>query len=550
MQATQTDLSALRRGLAPPVDAEPMRVRVPMPPIQWRTRVALPAIIFAGAAGLLLYAGRDVLTPALDVHVVPVVQKISPAGQAAATRPGQAAPTAGPIVTAPGWVEADPYSTAVSALTNGVVAEVLVLEGEKVEVDQVVARLVDEDARLGLRQAEAELKSAEAALAETRAVHAAAQRDWDNPIELTRRAAAAKAGLEKAEAMLAQWPAEVAAADAVAQDKNAEYERIARLGQQASEIETIRSRLQYESARAEAEAIRLSRPARIADVASMKAELAAADADLRLRIADRRALDEAAARTMEAEARVAKAIAMRDIAALELDRMHVRSPYAGIVMARLVEPGSKVMFNSDGPRMSQIVRLYDPEHLQVRVDIPLSEAARVGVGDAAEIVVQVLPDRTFKGEVTRLVHEADIQRNTIQVKVRIDDPTPELKPEMLARARFLGHAAGHGNGAPDSTASAGAGGLFAPASAIRDQSGDKAVAWIVDQKTSSARRRAVELGYGRSGEWIEIATGLAPGDRLIVGDVSQLTDGRRVRVVGEAALASADTGKEAGHGSH
>lgn len=550
MQATQTDLSALRRGLAPVGGAEPLRVRVPMPPIQWRTRIALPAIIFAGAAGLLLYAGRNVLTPAIDVHVVPVVQKVTPAGEPTTARSGQPAAPAGPIVTAPGWVEADPYSTAVSALTNGVVAEVLVLEGQRVEVGQVVARLIDEDARLELQRAEAEVKSAEAALAEARAAHDAAQRDWDNPVDLTRKAAAARAGLEKAEAMLAQWPAEVAAAEAMAQDKNAEYERIARLGEQASEIETIRSRLQYEAAKAEAEAIRLSKPARIADVEAMKAELAAAEADLRLRIADRRALDEAAAKVAQAEAMVGRASAMRAAAALRLDRTQVRSTFEGMVMSRLVEPGSKVMFEADDPRMSQIVRLYDPKHLQVRVDIPLSEAARVGVGDRAEIVVQVLPDRTFKGEVTRLVHEADIQRNTIQVKVRIDDPTPELKPEMLARARFVGHAAGHGDAATDMAVAGGSGGLFAPATAIRDQTGEKAVAWIVDQKTSTARRKAIELGYGRSGDWIEIATGLAPGDRLIVGDVSHLTDGRRVRVIGEAALAAADTRKEAGHGSH
>jgi hypothetical protein len=91
----------------------------------------------------------------------------------------------------------------------------------------------------------------------------------------------------------------------------------------------------------------------------------------------------------------------------------------------------------DDPHSNHVVHLYDPAHLQVRVDVPLAEASRVGIGHKARIVVEVLPDRVFQGEVTRIVNEADLQKNTLQVKVRILDPVPELKPEMLARAQFL-----------------------------------------------------------------------------------------------------------------
>lgn len=564
MHATQTDLSALRRGLAPPAPADSSRLRIPMPPIQWRTRIALPGLIFVSAAAMLLYAGRDVLTPAIDVEVVPVVSKAGAGGSIAGAPAGMddapggkgassgrdAAPT-GPIVTAPGWVEADPYSTAVSALINGVVAEVLVLDGETVTAGQVVAKLVDDDARLALQQAEAELKSAAANVAEAAAAQQAAQRDWDNPIELTRRTAAAKAGLQKAQAALAQWPADLAAAEAQAADRKAEYDLLARVGDAATQIETLRSKLQYEAAKAEAEAIRLSKPSREAEIDAMKAELAAAEENLRLRIDDRRRLDEATAKVDQARAMLAKAQAARDIAALELDRTQVRSPYSGVVMARLVEPGSKVMFNSDGPRMSQIVRLYDPKHLQARVDIPLADAAHVGVGDRAEIVVQVLPDRVFKGEVTRIVHEADIQRNTIQVKVRIDDPAPQLKPEMLARARFIGRAAAAEPGAAASTVARG--GLFAPPAAIRNATDGKATVWVVDQRTSTARKRAVELGSAHNGDWVEVAAGLAPGDRLITSDAARLSDGARVHIVAEAnatAQAQALGSAEGHHGAH
>ena len=49
-------------------------------------------------------------------------------------------------VQASGWVEPDPYPVAVTALTEGVVAEVLVLEGQAVKKGQTVARMVSDDA--------------------------------------------------------------------------------------------------------------------------------------------------------------------------------------------------------------------------------------------------------------------------------------------------------------------------------------------------------------------------------------------------------------------
>ena len=38
---------------------------------------------------------------------------------------------------------------------------------------------------------------------------------------------------------------------------------------------------------------------------------------------------------------------------------------------------------------------------------------------------------------TRIVGEADLQRNTLQAKVRVEDPDHRLRPDMLCRAEFL-----------------------------------------------------------------------------------------------------------------
>jgi RND family efflux transporter MFP subunit len=462
-------------------------------------------------------AAGEVLWPATPVRAAPVLVKTDTQGQ----QPNHV------VVQAPGWVEPDPFATAVSALAGGVAEEVLVLEGEHVEAGQVVARLVDEDARIAMNMAEAALAERQAALAIAQTLLREAHQNWEFPIELTRKLQTAEAQLAEKRAELAQWPAELAREEAHAVYMQAEYERIAPLHEQelASDIEFVKARQAHEAQQAQVEAVRRRKPILEAQIQSLEADLQAARKELRLRIADTRALAEARAAVQRAEAAVAAAEAARAEAALRLDRMQIRSPKSGIVMTRLVEPGSKVMLNMDNPRSAQVVRLYDPEKLQVRVDVPLVDAAKIGVGQPAEIVVDVLPDRVFQGHLTRIVHEADVQKNTLQVKVAIEEPSPELKPEMLARARFLGRA-----GTEAGNAKATGNRLLVPREAIFKRDGQSYV-WLADQVQNTASARAVNVGSSESDGWMDILEGLRAGDRVILNPPQDLEEGERIRLM-------------------
>ena len=92
------------------------------------------------------------------------------------------------------------------------------------------------------------------------------------------------------------------------------------------------------------------------------------------------------------------------------------------------------MLDAMDPFACVVARLYDPAHLQIRVDIPLAEAAKVAIGDSVEITTETLRGRTFRGTITRFVQEANSQKNTIQIKATLIDPASELKPEMLITA--------------------------------------------------------------------------------------------------------------------
>lgn len=470
--SAQTDSFTALAGRAEPspVGKAARAAPIPRPPRRWRTRVLVPGLLLGGMLVVLVYSGWRSLQGAVEVRVVPVVVK---AADGSAPTDDGSAPTGGdPIVQAPGWIEPDPFPTYVAALAEGVVKQVLVLEGQRVEADQVVARLVDDDARLGLSRAEADV--------------------------------------EAGHAEIAQLEAEVALEQARLDEARDEVERISKSAQQ---------------------------------LAAASGELSRA----RLRaVSQERALEATRARTGVVQANLRNREAARDEAALRLSRMEVRSPIAGVVMSRLVEPGSRIMHLSDDMHASHVIRLYDPSRLQVRVDIPLSEAAKVGVGQRAEIVTEALPDRVFHGVVTRRVDEANIQKNTVQVKVAIEDPSPVLRPEMLARVRFFG--AGSGGAAPErspaSTAlpAAGSGRLFVAREALMHAADGQAHAWVVDRARETVTLRAVRYGGGTPDGWIEVLEGLKPGDRVVVGDTGRLREGARVRVTGEAAST------HAGHG--
>lgn len=502
------DVSGLRRDV--PASSAP----IPMPRRSALTRVALPVGAVALFAAVLLYAARDALAPKLPVRVVPVVVKASAAGGSVV---GQAA----------GWVEPDPYPVHVQALTDGVVAEVHVLEGQVVEKDQVVARLVPDDARIALARAEAASASARADVAIETARLEGARTEWENPVERRRAVAVAEAGLAAARAEVAAATREAeaeAARSAEAQERLRRAESDLANGT-LPEREVAQVRHAAASMAASAMGSVAKREAAEANLRTASAELTAAQEGLRLRIEEKRALSEAEASLAKARADADAAEADRAEAALRVARLEVRSPAAGVVMERLVEPGFFLPVGDvGGPARMHVVSLYDPAKLQVRADVPLAHAAGVGVGQKARIVVEVLPDRAFDGEVTRVVHTADIQKNTLQVKVAIRDPAPELKPEMLARVQFLAREGGAAREAQR---------VFAPERLLAKSHHTEATAWVVgDGRT--AERRSVTLGTSVLDGWIEVVSGLRPGDELIDADAATLREGQRLEVLGES----------------
>ena len=251
----QGDLSVLSRSRAGAGNGGGSRgAGVPHPPRRWKTRVLLPAAMLLAVASLAAWSARDALLPAADVRVVPVMLRAAGA-EAIGGLAG------GVVAQAPGWVEADPYPVYVCALTDGVLEEVLVLEGHPVEANQVVARLVPDDARLAHERAEAQLEQKRAELKLARATAEAGQRDWDNPVERNRAVAAAEADLAETRGLLDRLPSQIEAEQALARELEDELKRMADLAARevATPLELARARFRHagQVARLENESVHL-----------------------------------------------------------------------------------------------------------------------------------------------------------------------------------------------------------------------------------------------------------------------------------------------------
>ena len=447
-------------------------------------------------------------------------------------------------VQAPGWIEPDPYYTAVSALADGVVEKIHVLEGETVQSGQLLAELVSEDAELQLRQAEARAATMEAALARARAAYIAAKTDWDEPVERDREVASTTASFVEAQAELERLPAEVRAKEADLQRWREEHKRVLQAYEQGAATTRERLVAEYELSSSEAglEALQLRSKVLKARVERLEAEAIAAVRAADLRVTDRLALDLAAAAVSDAQAALEHAHAQRDEVKLRLARMTIVSPMDGNILKRLKSPGDKVMLGMDDPYSSHIVHLYDPKRLQVRVDVPLADASQIRIGQACEVVVDVLPDRVFAGEVTRITHEADLQKNTLQVKVRVLEPADILKPEMLTRVRFMGDDAAATTFMKDSEITPNdesvviEGRAIIP-SRVRIPEGclDGSRVWVVrDRRGLTGRVVAVGVrALDREGGFVAVQGALSVGD-LVVQQPDHLSPGERVEVAVEA----------------
>lgn len=404
--------------------------------------------------------------------------------RAATTEPLKASSARGRLLfQASGWLEPDPYPIRATALADGVISQVHVLEGQLVDAGAPLATLIEDDACITRDMTAAEL-AMKKAMFDAHCVQVQTS---------LQKLAAEQAGLAKAQA-------------AFNEAVNL-YNLL--LGVPAGATsETQRVTAHYEKERANAE-LEMAQ-ARILEIAWDFNRIAYET------LAHHHDIESAENALAEAE--------------LNLRRTRVTSPIHGRIMRLMATPGEKKMLGMDDMESSTIAFLYDPEKMQVRVDVPLADAAGLGIGQRTLIRCSLLPDAQFEGEVTRIAGEADIQRNTLQAKVRVLNPDPRLRPEMICRVEFF--EGGADDGAVDHTIqSRGKLAVFVPQSSTVDSSR----LWVCDPETNRIDSREIKLTDDLRNGWVRVESGILPGE-WIVSDptAATLKPGQRITPIHDA----------------
>jgi RND family efflux transporter MFP subunit len=233
-------------------------------------------------------------------------------------------------------------------------------------------------------------------------------------------------------------------------------------------------------------------------------------------------LENARTKVSVLEAQTGSARAQVQLADVNLENTRVRAPFDGTVLNKDAEVGEIVAPASAGGALTRtaIVTMADLATLEVEVDVNEAYISQVRNGQPAAITLDAYPDTSFRGRVRQVIPTADRQKATVLVKVSILDRDPRILPEMGAKVVFERESGAAAVAAPRR--------VLLPAAAVV-RSGASASVWIVENGRVASR--VIQLGRERDAS-VEVLSGLAGGESVVVDPPPALKDGARVRVVG------------------
>lgn len=317
--------------------------------------------------------------------------------------------------------------------------------------------------------------------------------------------------LEQARANLAQGQADVVSARAELNQAQAA------VNQADADIARAKTNLDYARiVRRRAESLRplhaiseidLDESNRDAD--ARQAEVASAEATRKTREA---AVATCAARVTSHEATVHSLEAnVRRLEKLQSFKT-ITAPFDGVVIRRRAEVGILVTAGSATSSL-ELFAIAQTTSLRIRINVPQSMATSIKTGQKAQVMVPEWPDRVFVASVARTSQAIDPTSRTLAVELDLSNGDHALLPGTFAQVVLPVHRA---------TVV-----YTVPTNSLLNRPDGVRVAVV--RPDGSIRLERVKLGrdYGSS---VEVLTGLAGGERVVVNPPDDLAENERVSV--------------------
>ncbi len=235
-----------------------------------------------------------------------------------------------------------------------------------------------------------------------------------------------------------------------------------------------------------------ARAASLRDVEQARAATRAAEADERSAAAQLDAARDKLRVLGRAPAQVAEIERTRQVSGV----IGVAAPIAGTVTQRRVGPGQWVTAGQGDP----VFTIADLSTKWLVAAVRELDAPLIRVGQPVEVRVGALPDRVFPARVARVNAGLDPATRRLAVVAEVQDPGNLLRPEMFATFRI---SVGEAARSP-----------AVPVGAVIFR-GSEANVWVALDGGRFALRR-IEPGI-RDGDQIQVAGGLAEGERVVTG---------------------------------
>ncbi len=236
-------------------------------------------------------------------------------------------------------------------------------------------------------------------------------------------------------------------------------------------------------------------------------------------------IDDLRGKDLMAEAQVAAArsnliAAEQQVHVVEADRdrlktmyayTRVTAPFAGTVTKRFASTGSMIQAGTASQSQAMpVVRLSSNSRLRLILPVPESAVPLIKTGQTVEVLVPAL-GRTFPGRIARSAEKVQTATRTMDTEVDVANPKLTLVPGLYARV--------------DLALERRTGAIAVPIAA-KSTEGDHIVVFIVNSKSEIEIRR-VDLGI-ETPDLVEIRSGVAAGDLVVIGNRGGLKAGQRV----------------------
>jgi RND family efflux transporter MFP subunit len=194
----------------------------------------------------------------------------------------------------------------------------------------------------------------------------------------------------------------------------------------------------------------------------------------------------------------------------------ITAPFDGIVTARDTDVGA--LINGGGTSGPPMFVVSDISRLRVYVNVPQNYVPQIRIGAKAVITVPEYPNRTFPATVEASAQAVDVNSGTTRMQLGLDNTSGELMPGAYSSVRLTLQR----EGVP----------LHIPASALIFNRNGTRVATVGPDDQVKFKTVTIARDLGRE---IEIGSGLAADDRIIVAPPDGIADGDKVRVTGTGA---------------